>query len=242
MSGHSQFKNIMYRKGAQDAKRARMFAKIAREITVATKVGGSDATANPRLRAALANAREQNMPKYTIERAMAKATGDGDTAVYDEVRYEGYGPGGVAVIVESLTENRNRTASEVRSAFSKLGGNLGETGSVAFSFDRRGSLIYPNFVASFDKIFDFAIEVGADNVEESEGYIQVTCSVEDFSKVRDAFVKKFGDPAESGLVWIPNSYIKCPEDNKPTFMKLIDTLEDNDDVQRVFHNLEESDD
>ncbi len=239
MAGHSQFKNIMYRKGAQDAKRAKMFAKIAREITVATKLGGSDATANPRLRAALASAREQNMPKDNIERAMAKAIGGDDTAIYEEVRYEGYGPGGVAIIVESLTDNRNRTASEVRSAFSKLGGNLGETGSVSFSFNRVGSLIYPKFVASFDKFFEYAIEVGADNVVEFDEYIQITCAIDSFAIIRDAFVKKFGDPAESGLVWIPNVYAQCPEENKATLIKLIDILEDNDDIQRVFTNLED---
>lgn len=239
MSGHSQFKNIMYRKGAQDAKRARIFAKIAREITVATKLGGNDATANPRLRAALASAREQNMSKDNIERAMAKALGSDNNTVYEEVRYEGYGPGGVAIIVESLTDNRNRTASEVRSAFSKLGGNLGETGSVSFSFERVGSLIYPNFVASFDKMFEFAIEVGADNVEEEGEYIQVTCAAENFASVRDAFTKKFGDPVESGIIWRPNTYISCPEESKAALLKLIDALEDNDDVQKVFSNLEE---
>ncbi|MDR0552917.1 MAG: YebC/PmpR family DNA-binding transcriptional regulator [Holosporales bacterium] len=237
MSGHSQFKNIMYRKGAQDAKRAKVFAKIAREITVATKIGGADHTANPRLRAALAAAREQNMPKDNIERAMAKAIGGDDDAVYEEVRYEGYGPGAVAIIVESLTDNRNRTASEVRSAFSKFGGNLGENGSVAFLFDRVGSLIYKNFVASFDKMFDFAVENGAEDVEESGGYTRITCPVDDFAKVRDAFVKKFGDPVESGLVWMPTSFIICPEEYKHTLMKLLDILEDNDDVQKVFHNL-----
>jgi YebC/PmpR family DNA-binding regulatory protein len=239
MSGHSQFRNIMYRKGAQDAKRAKMFAKIAREITVATKIGGSDHTSNPRLRAALAAAREQNMPKDNIERAMAKATGGNDDAIYEEVRYEGYGPGGVAIIVESLTDNRNRTAPEVRSAFSKLGGNLGENGSVAFSFNRLGSLIYQDFIASFDKVFDFAVEHGAENVEKSDGYVQITCSVDEFAKVRDAFVKKFGDPIESGLIWIPISYTKCPEESKQTLLKLIDILEDNDDVQNVFHNLDD---
>ncbi|MDR1488204.1 MAG: YebC/PmpR family DNA-binding transcriptional regulator [Holosporales bacterium] len=240
MSGHSQFKNIMYRKGAQDAKRAKLFAKIAREITVATKVGGSDSNSNPRLRAALASAREQNMPKDNIERAMAKATGVGDTAIYEDVRYEGYGPAGVAIIVETLTDNRNRTASDVRSAFSKLGGNLGEMGSVAFSFDRVGSLIYPKFVAPYDKVFDFAIETGADNVEEyEEGYIQVTCSLESFALIREAFIKKFGDPVESGLIWVPNSYVKCTKEQKNTLIKLIEALEDNDDVQKVFYNLED---
>lgn len=239
MAGHSQFKNIMYRKGAQDAKRAKMFAKIAREITVATKLGGSDATSNPRLRAALASGREHNMPKDNVERAIAKATGGDDGTVYEEIRYEGYGPAGVAIIVEALTDSRNRTASDVRSAFSKLGGNLGETGSVAFSFNRAGNLIYPKFVASFEKMFDFGIEAGADNVEEIEEYIQIICSVDSFAPVRDMFIKKFGDPAESGLIWIPNIYVECPEESKATLIKLIDTLEDNDDVQRVFTNLEE---
>ncbi len=239
MAGHSQFKNIMYRKGAQDAKRAKIFAKIAREITVSTKLGGNDSNANPRLRAALASAREQNMPKDNVERAMAKALGGDDNAVYDEVRYEGYGSGGIAIIVESLTDNRNRTASEVRSAFSKFGGNLGETGSVSFSFNRVGNLIYPNFVASFDKMFEFAIEVGANNVEEIEGYIQIICDIESFANIRDAFTKKFGDPAESGLIWKPNTYISCPEESKAALFKLLDTLEDNDDVQKVFNNMEE---
>ncbi len=242
MSGHSQFKNIMYRKGAQDAKRANMFAKIAREITVATKTGGSDPSANPRLRTALALARSQNMPKDNVERAMAKATGGDDSTNYEEVRYEGYGPGGVAIIVESLTDNRNRTASEVRSAFSKLGGNLGETGSVSFSFNRVGSLIYKNSIAHFDDVFEFAIESGADNVEEfGDGLIQITTSVESFASVRDAFLKKFGDTEQSGLIWSPNVYVKCPEESRQTLNKLIDALEDNDDVQRVFTNLDEND-
>ena len=238
MSGHSQFKNIMYRKGAQDAKRAKMFAKIAREITVATKLGGSDPTANPRLRSALATARSQNMPKDNIERAMAKATAN-DTANYEEVRYEGYGPGGVAIIVEALSDNRNRTASEVRSAFSKLGGNLGETGSVSFSFTRVGLLHYDPKVAHFAKMFDYAIEVGAENVEEFEDGVQITTSVDQFAAIRDAFTKKFGDPAEANLVYIPNMLTKCPDENKNTLMKLIDALEDNDDVQHVYTNLDE---
>ena len=239
MAGHSQFKNIMYRKGAQDAKRANMFAKIAREITVAAKTGGNDPSSNPRLRTALSLARSHNMPKDNVERAMAKASGGEGQANYEEVRYEGYGPAGIAIIVESLTDNRNRTASEVRSAFSKLGGNLGETGSVSFSFDRLGSLVYKNSVAHFDEIFEFAIESGAQNVEEIEDMIQITTSVESFAPVRDAFLKKFGDTEESGLIWVPNTYVKCPEESKATLNKLIDALEDNDDVQRVFANVED---
>lgn len=239
MSGHSQFHNIMYRKGAQDAKRAKMFAKIAREITVAAKLGGEDANSNPRLRAALVLARENNMPKDNIERAIAKATATADGANYENVRYEGYGPGGVAIIVETLTDNRNRTASEIRSAFTKMGGNLGEMGSVAFSFNKIGHLVYETIPGGFDKAFEFAIEVGADNVEEFDDCIEITCSVEAFAGVRDTFTKKFGDPAESGLIWAPTTYTSCSEDQKSTLMKLIDLLEDNDDVQNVFHNLEE---
>lgn len=239
MAGHSQFHNIMYRKGAQDAKRAKMFAKIAREITVAAKLGGPDASSNPRLRSALALGRENNMPKDNIERALAKASGPDTGSNYDDVRYEGYGPGGVAIIVESLTDNRNRTASEVRSAFSKHGGNLGESGSVAFSFNRLGHLIYNKSIGNFDKIFEFAIEAGAENVEEFEDLIEVTSQIESFSSMRDAFVKAFGDPVESGLVWVPTTYTPCSEESKATLIKLIDVLEDNDDVQKVFHNLDE---
>lgn len=229
----------MYRKGAQDAKRAKMFAKIAREITVAAKLGGEDASANPRLRAALATARENNMPKDNIERAIAKATTSADGANYENVRYEGYGPGGVAIIVETLTDNRNRTASEIRSAFTKMGGNLGEMGSVAFSFNKVGHLVYEKIPGGYEKAFEFAIEAGADNVEEFEDCTEITCSVEAFASVREAFVKQFGDPAESGLIWVPTTYTACSEDAKATLMKLLDLLEDNDDVQNVFHNLEE---
>lgn len=238
MAGHSQFKNIMYRKGAQDAKRAKLFAKIAREITVAAKLGGDDPNTNPRLRTILSTARSNNMPKDNIERAIAKAS-SGNTDNYEEVRYEGYGPGGVAVIVEALTDNRNRTASEVRSAFSKFGGNLGETGSVSYSFNRIGSIVYPKFVASFEKIFDFAIEAGAENVEEFEDLIEVTTSVDSYAAVRDAFLKEFSDPIESSLVWRPNVLADVNEDTAGTIEKLTDVLEDNDDVQKVFHNMRE---
>ena len=240
MAGHSQFKNIMYRKGAQDAKRAKLFAKIAREITVASKLGGNDATANPRLRAALALARENNMPKDNIDRAISKALGNDGSANYEDVRYEGYGPGGVAIIVEALTDNRNRTASEVRSAFTKFGGNLGETGSVSFSFERVGHMIYKGISGGFEKAFEFAIESGAENVEDlGDEFVEITTSVEAFSSVRDAFIKHFGDPVESGLIWVPNNYVDCPENTKETLLKLVDILEDNDDVQKVFYNLNE---
>ena len=237
MSGHSQFHNIMFRKGAQDAKKAKVFAKIAREITVAAKMGGADASSNPRLRAALAMAREKNMPKDNIERAIAKASGpDGDTN-YDDVRYEGYGPGGVAIIVESLTDNRNRTASDVRSVFSRFGGNLGEVGSVSFAFDKKGHLIYDKNIGNFDKIFEIAIELNADNVEEIEDYIEILSTVENFANLRDNFVKQFGDPQESGLIWVPQNLIECSEDTKNSIIKMIDLLEDNDDVQHVYSNV-----
>ena len=237
MSGHSQFHNIMFRKGAQDAKKAKIFAKIAREITVAAKMGGADASSNPRLRAALAMARDKNMPKDNIERAIAKASGpDGDTN-YDDVRYEGYGPGGVAIIVESLTDNRNRTASDIRSVFSKFGGNLGEVGSVSFAFDKKGQLIYNKKIGDFNKIFEIAIELNADSVEEIEDCIEILSTIDNFSNLRDNFIKHFGDPQESGLVWIPQNLIECSEDTKNSIVKMIDVLEDNDDVQHVYSNV-----
>ncbi|MDR3224312.1 MAG: YebC/PmpR family DNA-binding transcriptional regulator [Holosporales bacterium] len=236
MSGHSQFHNIMYRKGAQDAKRAKIFAKISREITVSTKMGGSDADTNPRLRAALSLARASNMPKDNIEKAKAKALNSGDNASYDDIRYEGYGPGGVAIIVETLTDNRNRTAPDMRSAFAKFGGSLGETGSVVFSFNRVGHIIYD--AIGYDKAMEVAIENGADNVEENDGCVEITMSVESFASVRDAFIKAIGEPIESGLIWAPSVLIPCSDETKTTLMKLIDVLEDNDDVQRVFHNMQ----
>ena len=238
MSGHSQFHNIMFRKGAQDAKRAKIFAKIAREITVATKVGGSDASSNPRLRAALALGRENNMPKDNIERAMAKASSPDNDTNYEDVRYEGYGTGGVAIIVECLTDNRNRTASDIRGVFSKFGGNLGEQGSVAFSFDRKGHLIYNKSIGDFEKVLEFAIENDADNIEEVDDYIEVISSVESFTLMRDKFTKKFGEPNESGLIWIPQNYIAVSEETKNSITKMIDILEDNDDVQKVYTNME----
>jgi YebC/PmpR family DNA-binding regulatory protein len=238
MAGHSQFKNIMYRKSGQDAKKAKLFAKISREITVAAKLGGTDASANPRLRSILATAREHNMPKDNIERAMetaSKMSGEN----YDDVRYEGYASSGVAVIVETLTDNRNRTASDIRSYFSKYGGNLGETGSVSFLFDRVGSIVYPNFVSSFDKIFELAINAGAENVEKTEESTVVITSVESFASVREKFWKEFGDPIESGLVFVPKVYSEIPNESKESVVSLIEILEGHDDVQRVFHNMKD---
>ncbi len=242
MAGHSQFKNIMHRKGAQDAKRSKIFNKLAREITVAAKSGMPDPAANPRLRSAIAAARVQNMPRDRIERAIKSGSPGGDDANYEEVRYEGYGPGGVALIVEALTDNRNRTASEVRTAFSKNGGTLGETNSVSFMFNRVGALYYPAAAADAEAMFEAALEAGADNVESDGNGHEVTCSVDDFATVRDALEERFG-PAESArLAWKPLNTVAPAEDAAASLLKLIDVLEDNDDVQTVEGNFEIPDD
>src|ERR1700751_2016030 len=201
MAGHSQFKNIMHRKGAQDARRARQFAKLIREITVAARQGLPDPGSNPRLRAAMAAARQANMPKDTVDRAVKKATGGGGGDDYAEVRYEGYGPAGVAVIVEALTDNRNRTASDVRSAFAKYGGALGETNSVSFLFNRLGVIRYLASVASADDMLEAAIDAGADNVESDDEAHEVTAASDDFFAVRDALEARFGAPESAGLDW-----------------------------------------
>lgn len=236
MAGHSQFKNIMHRKGAQDAKRAKMFAKIAREIIVAARIS-PDATSNPRLRAALAAARAANMPKDNVDRAIKKVAGGEDTTVYEEVRYEGYGPSGIAVIAECLTDNRNRTASEVRSAFSKHGGNLGETGSVGFMFDRVGLIVYP-VSHTFDTVFEAAVMAGAENVETTEDGHEVTCSLDMFATVRDTLHTSLGDALEAKVIWRPNITAPCDEETAKTLMKLVDVLEDSDDVQHVYTNAD----
>jgi len=241
MAGHSKFKNIMHRKGRQDAKRAKVFTKLAREITVAAKVGGPDPDMNARLRGAIIAARAQNMPNDNIDRSIKKASSD-EGENYEEVRYEGYGPGGVAVIVEALTDNRNRTASEVRSAFTKHGGNLGETGSVSFMFERVGLINYPADAASNDDMFEAALEAGAQDVESSEAEHEVTCGPDDFSAVRDALVGQFGEPEWGRLDWKPQNSIVVDEDAAGTLIKMLDVLEDNDDVQRVAANFDISDD
>jgi YebC/PmpR family DNA-binding regulatory protein len=239
MAGHSQFKNIMYRKGAQDAKRAKMFAKITREIMVAVKSGLPDQNSNPRLRAALAMARSANMPKDNIDRAMKRAMGGDEGVNYEEIRYEGYGPGGTALIVEVLTDNRNRTASEVRSAFSKHGGNLGETGSVGFMFERIGVIRLLKQVNSFDQIFETAVEAGADNVEELDDQFEITTSIDEFGAVRDAITQLY-EVIEAKIVWRPLNTVACDEETAHKVFKLIDVLEDNDDVQNVYSNFEVS--
>lgn len=242
MAGHSQFKNIMYRKGAQDKKRAKIFTRLTREIQVAAKTGGEDPGSNPALRTAIAAARKENMPKDNIERAIKKGSGGGDDNNFEEVRYEGYGPGGVAMIVDALTDNRNRTASEVRAAFSKFGGNLGETNSVSFMFNRVGQIVYPAEVGSADDVLEAAIEAGAENAESSETEHEITCPVEDFNTVREALEAALGEPQSAGLTWKPLNTVPVDEDQAGTLIKLFDTLDDNDDVQQVSANFDIADD
>jgi YebC/PmpR family DNA-binding regulatory protein len=238
MAGHSQFKNIMHRKGAQDAKRARHFAKLIREITVSARQGLPDPAFNPRLRAAMAAAREANMPRDTIERAVKKATGAAGGEDYVEVRYEGYGPAGVAVIVEALTDNRNRTASEVRAAFNKHGGALGETNSVSFMFNRVGVVEYPAKAATADAMLEAAIEAGADNAESGPDGHEITCAPDDFFAVRDALEARFGVPAAAKLDWRPATSVTLDEERATSLLKLVDALEDSDDVQNVYANFD----
>ena len=238
MAGHSQFKNIMHRKGAQDARRARQFAKVIREITVAARSGLPDAASNPRLRAALTAAREINMPKDTIDRAVRKAAGAGGGEDYVEVRYEGYGPAGVAVIVEALTDNRNRTASDVRAAFSKHGGALGESNSVSFLFTRLGVVSFPAAAASEEEMLEAAIEAGADDVESTAGHHEVTCGTHAFFAVRDALEARFGAPEAAKLDWRATLLVTLDEDRGITVLKLIEALEENDDVQAVYANFD----
>jgi YebC/PmpR family DNA-binding regulatory protein len=238
MAGHSQFKNIMHRKGAQDARRARQFARLIREITVAARQGLPEPASNPRLRAAVIAARQANMPKDTVDRAIKKAVGGGAGEDYAEVRYEGYGPAGVAIIIEALTDNRNRTASDIRSAFAKHGGALGETNSVSFLFSRLGVIRYPAATADADAILEGAIEAGAQNVEsDSEGH-EITAAPDDFFAVRDTLEARFGEPESSRLEWRPNTSVALDEERAAAVIKLIDALDDNDDVQNVYANFD----
>ena len=238
MAGHSQFKNIMHRKGAQDARRARVFAKLIREITVSAKQGLPDPAANPRLRAAVVAANKANMTRDTVERAIKKAAGAGAGDDYVEVRYEGYGPAGVAVIVETLTDNRNRTAGDVRAAFSKHGGALGETNSVSFLFSRLGVIRFPAAVAGADAMLEAAIEAGAEDVASGAEGHEVTTSVDDFFGVRDALEATFGAPEEAKLDWRPTTVVTLDEARAVSLLKLVDALEDNDDVQNVYANFD----
>jgi len=242
MAGHSQFKNIMYRKGGQDAKRAKIFAKHIREITVAAKSGLPDPDMNPRLRGAITAAKGVNMPKDNIDRAIKRAAGGDDDATYEEVRYEGYGPGGVALIVEALTDNRNRTAAEVRSAFTKHGGSLGETGSVNFMFDQVGIVHLKSDAAPEDELFEAAVEAGAEEVQSGPDGHDVFCSPDDLGGVRDALAEKFGEPEASRLDWKPQNTVPVDEAAAGTLFKLLDVLDDNDDVQRVASNFDVAED
>ena len=241
MAGHSQFKNIMHRKGKQDKVRSKIFSKLAREITVAAKAGLPDPAANARLRLAIQNARAENLPKDNIERAIKKASG-GDAENYDAVRYEGYGPGGVAVIVEALTDNRNRTASNVRAMFTKFGGNMGESGSVAFMFNRAGEIIYPADKASADDMLEAAIEAVADDVVSDESGHTITCAFESIGEVSTAMAEKFGDADTVKVVWKPQTMAPVDQEKAETLLKLVDALDEDDDVQVVFSNADIPDD
>ncbi len=240
MAGHSQFKNIMHRKGRQDAMRSKLFSKLAREITVSAKLGLPDPTMNARLRAAIQAARAENMPKDNIERAIKKASGsDGEN--YEEIRYEGYAPGGVAVIIEALTDNRNRTASEVRSYFTKAGGSLAETGAVSFMFDRVGVIEFDAKVGTEDAVMEAAIESGADDVSSSEDGHQVFTAMETLRDVQKELEARFGEPRKAALTWRPQNTIGVDDEAGEKILKLMDSLEDNDDVQTVYSNAEFSD-
>ncbi|MCC5957979.1 MAG: YebC/PmpR family DNA-binding transcriptional regulator [Rhodobacteraceae bacterium] len=240
MAGHSKWANIQHRKGRQDAVRAKLFSKLSKEITVAAKMGDPDPDKNPRLRLAVKEAKAVSMPKDNIERAIKKSQG-GDAENYDEIRYEGYGPNGVAIIVEAMTDNRNRTASNVRSTFSKNGGNLGETGSVAFMFDRKGQIFYPASVGDADTVLLAAIDAGAEDVESNEDGHVIWCADTDLAAVSSALEDALGESESTKLVWKPQTTTELDLDGARTLMKLIDALEDDDDVQNVTANFEISD-
>ncbi|KQQ85959.1 YebC/PmpR family DNA-binding transcriptional regulator [Aureimonas sp. Leaf324] len=237
MAGHSQFKNIMHRKGRQDAVRSKMFSKLAREITVAAKSGTPDPDMNPRLRLAINNAKAQSMPKDNISRAISKGSG-ADTENYDEVRYEGYGPGGVAVIVEALTDNRNRTASNVRSYFTKSGGALGETNSVSFLWDRVGEIVYSAKVGDADKVMEAAIEAGADDVQSDDDGHRIITAFGDMNDVAAALEKSLGEAESVKIIWRPQTTTPVDEEKAQSVLRLIANLEDDDDVQNVYANFE----
>ena len=240
MAGHSKWANIQHRKGRQDAALSKLFSKLAKEITVAAKMGDPDPDKNPRLRLAVKEAKSQSVPKDVIDRAIKKSQG-GDAESYDEIRYEGYGPGGVAVIVEAMTDNRNRTASTVRSTFTKCGGNLGETGSVSFMFDRKGQVLYPLEVGDEDTVMMAALEAGAEDVETTEDGHAIFCADTDLNEVSNALEAQLGESESAKLIWKPQTTTELDLEGMEKLMKLIDTLEDDDDVQRVTANFEVSD-
>jgi YebC/PmpR family DNA-binding regulatory protein len=238
MAGHSKWKNIQHRKGAQDAKKGKVFTKIAVEITVAARASGADPETNPRLRAALLKARAANMPKDNITRAIKKGTGESDGVNYSEKVYEGYGPGGIAVLVECLTDNTNRTVSEVRHAFARAGGNLGTDGSVNWMFHRKGMIVFPKDGISFDQLFELAIEHGAEDVADSDGQFEVTCDPENFHQLKDALDVLKVEPLFAELTRIPENHTALDSDKAQALEKLVNALEDNDDVQNVYHNAD----
>lgn len=240
MAGHSQFKNIMHRKGRADAQRSKLFSKLAREITVAAKMGLPDPNMNPRLRAAILAARAENMPKDNIERAIKKSQG-GDAESYEEIRYEGYGPGGAAIIVEAMTDNRNRTASDIRSYFTKSGGNLAETGAVAFMFDRVGIVEYDAAKADPETMLEAAIEAGADDVVSGEGGHEIYCEQSALADVTKALEARFGEPRKSALVWKPQNTVSVDDETGEKLLRLMENLDNHDDVQQVYGNFEVSD-
>ncbi|SLN43616.1 putative transcriptional regulatory protein [Roseivivax jejudonensis] len=240
MAGHSKWANIQHRKGRQDAARSKLFSKLSKEITVAAKMGDPDPEKNPRLRMAVKEAKGQSMPKDNIDRAIKKATG-GEGDAYEEIRYEGYGPNGVAVIVEAMTDNRNRTAANVRATFSKNGGNMGETGSVGFMFERKGEIVYPASVGDSETVLEAAIEAGAEDVESSEDGHVIWCTDTDLADVSSALEEALGESESTKLVWKPQNTTELDLDGMQSLMKLIDALEDDDDVQRVTTNFEASD-
>jgi YebC/PmpR family DNA-binding regulatory protein len=240
MAGHSKWANIQHRKGRQDAVRSKLFSKLAKEITVAAKMGDPDPEKNPRLRMAVKEAKSVSVPKDVIDRAIKKSQG-GDADSYDEIRYEGYGPGGVAVIVEAMTDNRNRTASTVRSTFAKCGGNLGETGSVSFMFERKGQVTYHVSVGDEDTVMMAALEAGAEDVESSKDGHAIFCADTDLNEVSSALEAQLGEPESAKLIWLPQTTTELDLEGMEKLMKLIDTLEDDDDVQRVTANFEVSD-
>lgn len=237
MAGHSKFKNIQHRKGKQDAAKAKIFNKIGREIATSVRQGGEDPGSNPRLRAAILAARAANMTNDRVKSAI-KSGGDNATDNHEEIRYEGYGQGGVALIIEALTDNRNRTAPEIRATMSKNGGAMGEMNSVAFQFQRVGQIIYPASVADADSMFEKALEAGADNVESDDEYHEITTTIADYTSVLQVLFDTYGVPEESGLVWTPENTVPVSEENAAGLMKLISALEDLDDVQQVFGNFE----
>jgi YebC/PmpR family DNA-binding regulatory protein len=240
MAGHSQFKNIMHRKGRQDAVKSKLFSKLAREITVAAKLGTPDPAMNPRLRAAILAARAENMSKDSIDRAIKKAQG-GEGEAYEEIRYEGYGPGGAAVIVEVLTDNRNRAASDIRSYFTKTGGHLAETGAVSFMFGHVGVIEFDAKIASADAMLEAAIDAGAEDVVSTESGHEVYAAQESFAEVSRALEAKFGEPRKAGLVWKPQNTVPVDDEKGEKLLKLLDLLHEHDDVQNVYANFEVSD-